>query len=117
VVRTLTLNTLNFEPSLVLTEGGKLVAILAKIIQINRQRRTEVLKLNLFLMACSGGLVLGLAMMARARQIGKASDHTKKIHAGVLQQLHPLRGERVGVRGAIYNVSVFIKRYLKYLHR
>jgi alkyl sulfatase BDS1-like metallo-beta-lactamase superfamily hydrolase len=45
------------------------------------------LKLNLFLMTCSVGLVLGLAVMAGAQQTGEASAHTKKIQAGVLQQL------------------------------
>ena len=45
------------------------------------------MELNLFLMACSFGLVLGLALMAGAQQIGEASGHTKKIQAGVLQQL------------------------------
>ena len=45
------------------------------------------MKLNLLLMACSVGLVLGLAMMAGAQQIGEASGRTKKLHNDVLQQL------------------------------
>jgi len=58
-----------------------------KIVHSSLQRRTNVLKLNLFLMACSTGLALGLSAMAAAQQVGGASDHTKKIQARVLEQL------------------------------
>ncbi len=46
-----------------------------------------MLRANLFLIAGSVGLVLGLAVMAWAGQIGEASGHTKKIQAAVLRQL------------------------------
>ena len=45
------------------------------------------MKINLLLMTCSVGLVMGLAVMAWAGRIGEASGHTQKIHAGVLRQL------------------------------
>jgi len=45
------------------------------------------LKFTLVIVACSVGLVLGLAVLAGAQQLGEASDHTQKIQAGVLQQL------------------------------
>lgn len=45
-----------------------------------------MLKTNLFLMACSMGLVLGLAVVAGV-QGGKVTGPTKKANAGVLQEL------------------------------
>ena len=44
-------------------------------------------KINLTLLVCGFGLVLGLAVVARAQLNGEASGTTKKINAGILQQL------------------------------
>ena len=44
-------------------------------------------KINLTLLVCGFGLVLGLAAVAGAQLNGEASGTTKKINAGILQQL------------------------------